>query len=136
MTLEFINPSALGSPRGYSNGVLVAPGSAMLFVAGQIAWDETQTIVSADFATQFGQALENVITVVSSAGGAPTDITRLLIFVTTRDEYVEQHKKVGEEYRKRMGKHFPAMALVEVKALLEPTAKVEIEAIAAIAPKG
>ncbi|MBX3130752.1 MAG: RidA family protein [Polyangiaceae bacterium] len=135
MSLEIINPPLLGAPRGYSNGMLAPPGARMLFVAGQVAWNESQNIVSEDFALQFGQALENVLTVVRAAGGSAVDIARLLIFVTTRDEYAEHHKRVGQEYRNRMGKHFPAMALVEVNALLEPGAKVEIEAIAMISAK-
>ena len=131
MTMNFINPEALGLPRGYSNGVK-AEGGALLFVAGQIGWNHLQVIVSDDFAEQFTQALENVITVVREAGGEPTHITRLLIFVTDKQEYLASVKSIGEAYRQLMGKHFPAMTLVEIKSLLDERAKVEIEAIAVI----
>jgi enamine deaminase RidA (YjgF/YER057c/UK114 family) len=105
----------------------------MLFVSGQVGWGEDQTIVSADFVEQFDQALANVLAVVEEAGGQPNQIARLLIYVTNRTEYLEHTRLVGECYRKRMGKHFPAMALVEVKGLLDAAAKVEIEAIAVLA---
>lgn len=131
MATEFINPEALGRPRGYSNGVKVAAGN-LLFVAGQIGWNQNQVIVSDDFASQFAQALENIITVVREAGGEPTHITRLLIFVTDKREYLASVKSIGEAYRQVMGKHFPAMTLVEINSLLEEGAKVEIEAIAVI----
>ncbi|HMR07951.1 MAG TPA: RidA family protein [Polyangiaceae bacterium] len=134
MSLKSINPPELGKPRGYSNGILAPAGYQTLSIAGQIAWNEQQQIVSEDFATQFGQALKNVIAVVQAAGGKPEHLARLTIFVRPVDDYIRDHKRVGEEYRKLMGKHYPAMALVEVKALLEPGAKVEIEATAMLPP--
>ena len=130
---RFINPESLGPARGYSNGVLVPPGGQMLFVAGQIAWDERQRIVSADFVEQFDRALANVLAVVAEAGGRPDQIARVLIYVTDREEYRRRTREVGLRWRARMGRHFPAMALVEVKGLLEDEAKVEIEAVAVIA---
>ena len=102
----------------------------MLFIAGQVAWDQDQKIVSYDFAEQFDQALANLMTVVTAAGGTAENIARLVIYVTTKSEYVESLKSVGERYRKHMGRHFPAMVLVEVKSLLDDAAKVEIEGIA------
>ncbi len=132
MPLEPINPESLGAPKGYSNGVLVRGDSDLLFVAGQIAWDSAQKIVSSDFAEQFARALDNVLAVVRHAGGAAEHVARLVIYVTDKDDYVARVKDVGAAYRARMGKHFPAMALVEVKRLLEPGAKVEIEATAAV----
>lgn len=134
MSLKSINPPELGKPRGYSNGILAPAGYQTLSIAGQIAWNEQQQIVSEDFATQFGQALKNVIAVVQAAGGKPEHLARLTIFVCPVDDYIRDHKRVGEEYRMLMGKHYPAMALVEVKALLEPGAKVEIEATAMLPP--
>ena len=133
MALEIINPESLGAPRGYSNGVLAPAGGRLLFVAGQIAWDERQNIVSADFVEQFDRALANVLAVVSEAGGGPAQVARLLIYVTDKKEYRARTREVGECWRARMGRHFPAMALVEVKGLLEDEAKVEIEAVAVIA---
>jgi enamine deaminase RidA (YjgF/YER057c/UK114 family) len=131
MSLKLVNPKSLGPPQGYSNGTLADPGR-LLFVAGQVGWDESQTIVSTDFVEQFDRALANVIAVVTEAEGRPDQITKLTIYITDKDEYNLQRKNIGERYRSRMGKHFPAMALVEVKGLLEPEAKVEIEAIAVI----
>ncbi|MGA9998009.1 MAG: RidA family protein [Pyrinomonadaceae bacterium] len=132
MTLRFINPTRLGSPRGYSNGVIAPPGSSLLFIAGQIGWDEQQRIVSADFVEQFDRALANLLAVVEEAGGEYDQIARLTIYVTDKNEYRERAREVGERYRARMSKHFPAMVLVEVKSLLEDEAKVEIEGIAII----
>ena len=132
MNMTIINPEALGQPRGYSNGVLFEGGS-VLFVAGQIGWDRESRIVSDGFAEQFAQALENVLAVVRHAGGGSESIGRLLIFVTDKEEYSSSRRDVGAAYRQLMGKHFPAMTLVEVNSLLEPLAKVEIEALAVIA---
>jgi len=132
MRSRSINPSELGSPRGYSNGLLVENNGQLLFIAGQIAWDQDQQIVSDDFVEQFDRALANVISVVKEAGGNPTNITRLGIYITTKREYMERTKQVGDAYRKHMGKHFPAMVLLEVKSLLDDAAKVEIEGIAVL----
>jgi enamine deaminase RidA (YjgF/YER057c/UK114 family) len=128
--MEFINPDALGPPRGYSNGVIAPPGARLLFIAGQVAWDERQRIVSVDFAEQFERALANLIAVVREAGGVPADVARLVIYVTDKKEYLSSQKEVGRRWRSLMGSHFPAMALVEVKSLLDDDAKVEIEGIA------
>lgn len=132
MAFKLINPESLGAPRGFSNGVLCEPGGQLLFVAGQIGSNDKQGVVSADFTEQFDQALANVLTVVTEAGGHAEQVARMLVFVTDKQEYVEHSRTVGERYRARMGKHFPAMALVEVKSLLDPAAKVEIEAIAVL----
>jgi enamine deaminase RidA (YjgF/YER057c/UK114 family) len=132
MPFHFINPESLGVPRGYSNGVLTDAGGRLLFIAGQIAWDERQRIVSADFVEQFDRALANVLAVVAEAGGLPTHLARLLIYVTDKNEYRSRTREIGERYRARMGQHFPTMALVEVKGLLEDEAKIEIEGIAVI----
>lgn len=127
-----VNPESLGAPKGYSNGMLTPAGGRVLFVAGQVAWNEKQEVVSEDFAKQFGQALENVLTVVKAAGGVPEHVARMTIFVTSKDEYVAGFRAVGAEYRSRMGRHYPVMTLVEIKALLEEGAKVEIEATAVL----
>ena len=132
MNFKFINPQSLGTPRGYSNGVVAEPGARLLFIAGQIGWNEQQKLVSSDFVEQFDRALTNVITVVTEAGGKPEQIARLVIYVTDKKEYQRQTREVGERYRAHMGKHFPAMVLVEVKSLLDDAAKVEIEAIAVL----
>ena len=96
----------------------------------QIAWDAAGRIVSDRFEDQFDQALANLIAVVTEAGGTPESIGKLTIFVVDRSQYLAARKQIGERYRGRMGRHFPAMTLVEVRALLEPKALVEIEGIA------
>jgi len=132
MASELINPASLGAPIGYSHGVVADAGGKLLFIAGQIAWNENQQIVSDDFVEQFDQSLANVVTVLHAAGGDPANVTRLVIYVTTKSEYLEQIKQVGERYRKHMGKHFPAMVLVQVAGLLDDAAKVEIEGMAVL----
>ncbi len=127
-----INPASLGAPRGYSNGMLAPAGGRLLFVAGQIGWDADQRFVSPDFVPQFERALENAVAVVQAAGGTAADIGRLTLYVVSREEYTRDLAAVGAAYRRVMGRHFPAMALLEVKALLEPDARVEIEATAVI----
>lgn len=130
--LKSINPESLGAPRGYSNGMLSLPGGRLLCVAGQIAWDRNQTLVGETFGEQFHQALANVLTVVRAAGGHAEHVAQLTIYVTDKGEYLAQTEAVGAKYRALMGRHFPAMALVEVAGLLDPAAKVEIQALAVI----
>ena len=132
MSFNFINPESLGMPRGYANGVLTGPGGRLLFIAGQVGWNEQQKILSPDSVEQFDRALANVITVVEEAGGTPQQIARLVIYVTNKNDYRSRSREIGERYRARMGKHFPAMVLVEVKGLLEDDAKVEIEGVAVL----
>src|SRR4030095_8801366 len=98
------------------------------FVAGQIGWDENQRIVEGGFAAQFERALENTLAVAGAARGAAENIGRLTIYVTQKQEYIDALGDIGAAYRRMMGSYYPAMALVEVSALLEPGAKVEIEA--------
>ncbi|HYN83836.1 MAG TPA: RidA family protein [Pyrinomonadaceae bacterium] len=132
MSFHVINPASLGRPRGYSNGLLTPPGVRLLFVAGQIGWDESQTLVGEDFVEQFDRALRNVLAVVSEAGGAPGSLARLTVYVTDKEEYRARTGEIGERWRALLGRHYPAMALVEVKSLLEDGAKVEIEATAVL----
>ena len=132
MAFTLLNPDSLGAPSGYSHGVLADTHGKLLFIAGQIAWDENQKIVSDDFVEQFDRALANVVTVLSAAGGRPEHIVRLVIYVTDKIEYRERTRDVGERYRKHLGKHFPAMVLVEVAGLLDDAAKVEIEGMAVL----
>lgn len=132
MALEIINPASLGRPRGYANGILAPAGARLLFIAGQIAWDEQQKIVSADFIEQFDRALANVLAVVEEAGGSHEQLARLVVYVTDKREYSARTRELGERWRARMHGHFPAMVLVEVKSLLEDEAKVEIEGIAVL----
>jgi enamine deaminase RidA (YjgF/YER057c/UK114 family) len=128
--MKTINPKSLGRPRGYSNGQLAGPGARLLFIAGQIGWDGEQRLVSDDFVEQFDRALRNVLEVVREAGGAPTGVARLVVYVTDKREYAARTTEIGERWRALMGRHYPTMALVEVKGLLEDGAKVEIEGVA------
>ena len=132
MSFKTINPESLGRPRGYTNGLLTTPGARLLFVAGQIGWDENQRLVGEDFVEQFDRALQNVLAVVNEAGGSPDGIARLVVYVTDKREYVARTREIGARWRALMGRHFPAMTLVEVSALLEDGAKVEIEGIAVL----
>ena len=129
--METILPEGWKRPSGYSNGV-VASGR-ICFVAGQVGWNPTTAaFASDDFTTQFEQALANVVAVVRAAGGAPEHIARLTIYVTDKQRYLGALREVGAAYRAQLGKHFPAMALVQVSALVEDRALVEIEATAVI----
>ncbi len=132
MAFTLINPDSLGAPSGYSHGVVADADGKLLFIAGQIAWDQKQKIVSDDFVEQFDRALGNVVTVLNAAGGKPEHIVRLVIYVTDKIEYRERTREVGERYRKHLGKHFPAMVLVQVAGLLDDAAEVEIEAMAVL----
>jgi enamine deaminase RidA (YjgF/YER057c/UK114 family) len=127
----YINPESLGAPSGYSHGVVTVPGR-LLFISGQIAWDENNRIVSDDFVEQFDRALANVVVVLRAAGGELANVSRLVIYVTNKHEYLEQTREIGKRYQKHLGKHFPAMVLVQVAALLDDRAKVEIEGMAVL----
>ena len=131
--MMIINPPTLASPRGYSHGV--AGSGRVLFVAGQVGWNERCELVGERFADQFDQALANVLAVVREAGGSSESVGRLTIYVVDKTEYLSALREIGEKYRARMGRHYPAMTLVEVKSLLEDGAKVEIEATALIADR-
>jgi enamine deaminase RidA (YjgF/YER057c/UK114 family) len=128
---KLIQPSHFPKPRGYTNGVLCPPGR-ILYIAGQVAFDKDARIVSADFATQFLAALDNVIEVVRAAGGGSQHIVKLLAFVTDIDKYRDAQKPIGEGWRARMGNYWPAMSLVKVSGLIEPGALVEIEGTAVL----
>ncbi|MCL2723131.1 MAG: RidA family protein [Polyangiaceae bacterium] len=128
MAHKVVHPAQFPKPRGYSNGMM-GVGKA-LFISGQIGTDQDARIVSPDFATQFLQALDNVIEVVRAAGGATTHIIKLLVFVTNLDAYRTATRAIGEGWRARMDRHYPAMSLVRVAGLMEPGALVEIEGIA------
>ena len=132
MTYEHINPEELGAPRGWTNGMLAKPGGRILFVAGQDAAEPEGEVELDDFVDQFQRALDKTVTVVREAGGGPEDIGRMTLYVTDVAEYRDRRSDLGAVYRSLMGKHYPAMALVEVRGLVDPGAKVEIEATAVI----
>ena len=128
-----IFPEGWPRGRGYSNGMTAPGGSRLVFVAGQIAWNEQSELIGAgDLVAQFGKALENVCTVVRAAGGRPIDIASMTVYVTDLDAYRSGAKALGDVWKTHMGKHYPAMALVQAAGLVAPGALVEIQAIAAI----
>lgn len=129
---QAINPPALGTPKGYANGMLAPLGAHWLSVAGQIGWDASQQLVGPGLVEQFAQALRNVRAVLEFAGGKPEHLMRLTIYVVDKADYVENTKSIGAQYREILGRNFPAMALVQVADLLETGALVEISADAAI----
>ncbi len=125
-----INPSDWPRPKGYSNGVLRE--GAILAVAGQIGWNERNELVSNRFLEQAVQALRNVVAVVRAAGGAPSNIVRLTWYVVDKHDYLAAAAELGTAYKEIFESHYPAMSLVQVAALLEDGARVEIEATAVL----
>jgi enamine deaminase RidA (YjgF/YER057c/UK114 family) len=128
---QAILPEGWKRPRGYANALLM-PRGRVLLVAGMVGWDANEQMVSDDFVPQFKQALANVRACVEAAGSRVEHIGRLTLYVIDKQDYTGNLKAVGEAYREVMGKHFPAMALIEVKGLLEDRAKVEITADAVV----
>jgi enamine deaminase RidA (YjgF/YER057c/UK114 family) len=127
---QFLQPKGWSQPKGYTNGIAAA--GRLVFVAGQIGWSDNAELVSADFVAQVERALENVVAVLAEAGAEPRHLVRMNWYVTDKAEYVARQREIGEAYRRVVGRHFPAMTLLVVKDLLEPGAKVEIEATAVI----
>ncbi|HLT02175.1 MAG TPA: RidA family protein [Geminicoccaceae bacterium] len=130
--MQVLQPPGWPRPRGYANGI--AAEGRLVFVAGQIGWDAGQTIVSDDLVEQLRQTLENTLAVLREAGAGPQHVARMTWYVTDKGEYLARAREIGETYRAVMGRHFPAMAVVEVKALIEDRAKVEIETTAVVPP--
>jgi enamine deaminase RidA (YjgF/YER057c/UK114 family) len=127
-----IQPAGWAAPKGYTNGWLAPAGARLLAIAGQIAWDAEQRLVSGGFAAQFRQALANVLAVVRAAGGEPADLISLTIYVTEKRAYLGATRELGPIWRELLGRHYPAMALVVVADLLEAGALVEIQGLAAL----
>ncbi len=130
MSREVLQPADWSRPRGYANGI--AAEGRQVYVAGQIGWDAQQRFASDDFAAQVRQALANVVAVLACAGAGPEHIVRMTWYVTSRDEYNAALAEIGAAYRELIGRNFPAMSVVIVAGLLEPRAKVEIEATAVL----
>jgi enamine deaminase RidA (YjgF/YER057c/UK114 family) len=124
-----LQPPGWPEPKGYANGI---EAGGLVFTGGQIGWDETGAFPHADLPGQVGQALRNALAVLAEAGAGPEHVVRLTWYVTDREEYLAHPKEIGAAYRAVMGRHFPAMAVVEVAGLLEPRAKVEIEVTAVL----
>jgi enamine deaminase RidA (YjgF/YER057c/UK114 family) len=127
-----IQPEGWAPPRGYSNGML--GDGRFLAIAGQIAWDAGCNIVSDEIGPQFRQCLKNVLEIVHAAGGRPDDVVSLTIYVVDKQRYIAATKEIGTAWRELFGRHYPAMALVQVSALLEDRAQVEIQGLAILSP--
>lgn len=132
--MQILQPPTWVMPRGYSNGVVAA--GRIVFVAGQVGWNANGEFETSDFAGQARQALINIVAVLAEAGGRPRDIARLTWYVVDKDEYLASYRALGLAYRDVLGNHYPAMTAVQVAALVEEGAKVEIEATAVIPEPG
>lgn len=131
MKYQVINPVELGAPRGWNNGML-APRGRVLFIAGQTARDGTGRVPPSDFVAQFAAALDNILAVLRDAGAGPEHVGRMTVFVTDVQAYRDNLKSLGAVWRERMGRSYPAMALLGVSELVDPHALVEIETTAVI----
>ncbi len=129
--MRILQPPGWARPKGYSNGIAVRGGTTV-HIAGQVGWTAQGEWKESGFAAQFGQALANILEVLAQAGGRPEHVVRLTWYVIDRDEYLAALKEVGAAYRERMGRHYPAMTVVQVGALVEREARLEIEATAVI----
>jgi len=130
MTLRILHPDGSAAPKGYANGVLAT--GRQLHVAGQIGWDAQQRMVPGGLVPQTRQALENIVAVLASGGARPEHLVRLTWYLTDRAAYLAASKEIGAVYREVIGRHYPAMTAVEVSALMEAEALVEIEATAVV----
>ena len=127
---EFLHPKSWKPARGYSNGI--AASGRTIFCGGMVGWNANQEFETYDFAGQVAQSLRNIVAVLAEAGGRPEHLVRLTWFVTSKADYLGNLRELGKAYREIIGSHYPAMSLVQVVALVEDRAKVEIEATAVI----
>lgn len=128
--LQFLQPPGWVQPKGYANGI--AASGRQIYVGGTVGWNERQEFTSDDISEQTRQTLENIVAVLAQANAGPEHVVRMTWYVTDKQEYLGAAKQIGAAYRSIMGYHFPAMALVQVVALVEDRAKVEIETTAVI----
>jgi enamine deaminase RidA (YjgF/YER057c/UK114 family) len=128
--MQVLQPKTWKRPKGYANGI-VAEGR-MIFVAGQVGWDEQERFNSDSFAGQAEQALANIVAILAEAGAGPEHLVRLTWFVVDKAEYLASLEATGTAYRRVIGRHYPAMSVVEVKGLYEDGARLEIEATAVL----
>ncbi len=130
MSMQILQPVNWPAPKGYSNGIIA--NQRLVFIAGQVGWDESGKLQSDDLVEQAGQALMNIKTILAEAGGKPEHIVRLTWYITDGEDYLTSRKQLGRVYRNVLGSHYPAMTLLIVKGLIEEGAKVEIEATAVL----
>jgi len=131
--MQVLQPPGWPRPKGYSNGI--SAEGRLVFIAGMVGWNEAERFETDALAGQARQALKNILAVLAEAGGKAAHICRMTWYVTDKQEYLAHLRELGAAYRELIGNHFPAMTLVEVSALVEDGAKVEIEATAVV-PKG
>jgi enamine deaminase RidA (YjgF/YER057c/UK114 family) len=131
--MQLLHPKNWAPAAGFAHGV--AAEGRQVFVAGQVGWNARQEIVDDDFVAQVEQALRNVIDILAEAGARPEHLVRLTWYITDKREYLARSAEVGQAYRRVIGRHFPAMTLVQVAALVDDRAKVEIEATAVVPTK-
>ena len=129
--MQVLQPPGWARPRGYANGV-ATEGGKLVFIAGQIGWNEQCVFVEKGFGGQFRQTLKNILAVLAEAGGGPEHIVRLTWYVVDKQEYLAAGAEVGAAYKELMGRNFPTMAVVQVVALVEDDARLEIEAMAVV----
>jgi enamine deaminase RidA (YjgF/YER057c/UK114 family) len=130
MSHRILHPDGWPRPRGYANGV--SAQGRQVFVAGQIGWNERGELAGAEFVTQARQALRNIVAILATDGARPEHLVRLTWYVVNRQAYLDSANALGEAYREVIGAYYPAMSAVEVSALMEPGAVVEIEATAVV----
>jgi len=129
---QVLQPPTWARSRGYANGISVHSTGRLVFISGQIGWDEQCRFQSSDFVSQVRQTLQNVLTVLAEAGGKPEHLVRLTWYIVDKQEYLARGREIGSVYRELMGSHYPTMSVVQVAGLLEDMARVEIEATAMI----
>jgi len=128
--MQILHPKHWAKAKGFANGI--AAEGLQVFVAGQVGWNAQQVFESDDFVAQVEQALRNIVEVLAEAGAGPEHLVRLTWYVTDKRDYLSRLGEVGQAYRRVIGRHYPAMALVQVVGLVEDRAKVEIEATAIV----
>jgi len=129
--VEVLHPKGWASPVGYSNGVVAAPGR-IVFIAGQVGWDEQQKFQTAELAPQFEQALKNILAVLAEAGGRPEHVCRITGFCCDKKGYLAGRRELGRIWKRHMGRHYPAMSMIFVSDLLDSPGKIELEATAVV----
>lgn len=129
--MNILQPRGWSEPVGYANGVHAPPGR-LVFIAGQVGWNEQQVFPGDDLVAQFEQALRNVLTVLAEAGGKPTHICRMTAYCSDKPAYLAARHELGRVWQRLMGRHYPAMSMIFVSALLDEPGKIELEATAVV----
>ena len=134
--MNILQPPNWAEPKGYANGTMaeMQVGSRIIFVGGQIGWNAQQEFETDNLAEQVGQTLQNIVDVLKEGGAGPEHMTRMTWYVVDKKEYTSQLREIGQQYREVLGRNFPAMTAIEVAALIEDRARVEIEVTAVVPP--